>query len=123
LRNLPAIPVRYPAWLRYRCTVEVWSSCAWSPFVRTLLLWFSRPVMIAAREGQHSGVVANASVNVVPPCPNHDTVRGMCSSVSMARWSSVTMTRMFGGELCPAAGPDLAIGMRASAASAAAMRA
>src|ERR671919_1514432 len=79
--------------------------------------------MIAAREGQHSGVVANASVKLVPPWANQASVRGMCSSVSMARWSSVTMTRMLGCEPCPAAGAERVIGIRASRASDAAMRA
>src|ERR671919_259992 len=79
--------------------------------------------MIAAREGQHSGVVANASVKLVPPWANQASVRGMCSSVSMARWSSVTMTRMLGCEPCPVGAGYRVIGIRASRASDAAMRA
>jgi hypothetical protein len=63
-------------------------------------------VKIAARPGQHSGVVPTASVKRVPPALmlppssapfwNHLTVLGIASIVPSLRWSSVRMMITFG---------------------------
>jgi hypothetical protein len=71
---------------------------------RTPVLWAYRPVRIVALEGQQSGVVATALLNRVPPSWKKRRVFGMTSSVPSARWSSVTMTSMFGRALCAADG-------------------
>src|SRR5687768_14339913 len=54
--------------------------------------------MIDALDGQHSGVVANAFVNVVPLSPNQRRTAGITPNVLSALWSSVTITRTFGAE-------------------------
>ena len=55
------------------------------------------PVMNDDREGQHTGSVAKALVNVAPWCPKSFTVWGITSSEPSSRsWSSVRMNRMFG---------------------------
>src|SRR5687767_8329871 len=54
--------------------------------------------MIEAREGQHRGVVANASVKVVPLRANQRRTEAMTRIVSSDRWSSVTITSTLGAE-------------------------
>src|SRR5918996_878333 len=66
------------------------------PLVRMPWLCAYRPVKIDPRPGQHSVVVAKPLEKRVPPCSNQYRVLGITSSVPSARWSSVTMSKMFG---------------------------
>src|SRR5919106_6493072 len=66
------------------------------PLGRMPWLCAYRPVKIDPRPGQHRVVVAKPLEKRVPPCSNQYRVLGITSSVPSARWSSVTMSKMFG---------------------------
>ena len=65
------------------------------PFVFHSMAVAKRPVKIEARDGQQSGVVTKAGRNARPRSKKARFVADMAPSVP-ERWSSVTMTRMFG---------------------------
>src|SRR5439155_8981242 len=102
-RYFPNSAVRYPASWRYRSMVERWKAESGQVTpregsTRNRMWWLCAylPVKIDAREGQQRGVVTNAAGKLTPPCSNQRCVFGITSSVPVARWSSVTMSRMFG---------------------------
>src|SRR3954467_3492903 len=80
--------------------------------------WEYFPVRIVVRDGQHSGLTTNASLNLTPlPISSCFTV-GIRES-SSKRWSSVRISTMFGGaepELEPE--PGLVVSERAMPAAA-----
>jgi hypothetical protein len=80
------------------------------------------PERIDARDGQHSDVVTNEFLNVIPCAAISRSTFGMSPSVSK-RWSSERIRTMFGGDpTAPASrGEPLAIPASAATATAIAM--
>ena len=96
--HMRATPINYACSRPLFGRVQAHLMHVWTVASAALRLCMYFPVRICPREGQHTGVWANALTKVVPPPPSSFLVYGIALLVesNSRSWSSVSMRTMFG---------------------------